>query len=190
MKKANIVKEARIVHITASALIVIAGVIFTAWPDLVDIAVRWMLGGIFAMMGIARILGYFSNDLYRLAFQYDLALGSFCVIFGVLIVISPENAQPAIPYAIGMYVLLDGLLKLQTAFDAKEFGMKQWIGLLASSALLSVAGVLALLGFGFSLPERTLFGVALALDGAENAWNTMGTFRVRVKNNERFEKLF
>ena len=190
MRKANIVKEARVVHVVASALIVIAGVMFTAWPDLVELAVRWILGGIFAVMGIARILGYFSNDLYRLAFQYDFALGSFCVIFGVLIVISPENAQPAIPYAIGMYVLLDGLLKLQTAFDAKEFGMKQWVGLLSSSALLSLVGILTLLGFGFSMPERTLFGIALALDGAENAWNTMGTFRVRVKTDERFENLF
>ena len=85
MKKANIVKEARVVHVVASALIVIAGIMFTAWPNLVELAVRWILGSIFAVMGIARILGYFSNDLYRLAFQYDFALGSFCVIFGVLI---------------------------------------------------------------------------------------------------------
>ena len=189
MKRPDIVKEARVVHVVASLLTVTAGIMFSAWPELIDLAVRWMLGGIFLVMGCARILGYFANDLYRLAFQYDLALGAFCMIFGVLIIISPDYVQPAIPYAIGMYVLIDGLLKLQTAFDARAFGMKQWVGLLASSALVSIAGIMVLLGVGMIAPARILFGIALALDGAENIWNTLATVRVRVKQNSRFEEL-
>ena len=189
MKRADIVKEARVVHVLASLLTIVAGILFCASPELVAVAARWMLGAIFVVTGCARVLGYFANDLYRLAFQYDLALGSFCVIFGVLITISPDYVQPAIPYTVGMYVLIDGLLKLQTAFDARSFGMKQWVGLLASSVLVSIAGVLVLLGIGVIAPARILFGIALALDGAENIWNTLATVRVRVKQNSRFEEL-
>ena len=193
MKRANIVKEAKIVHVTASFLLLVAGVMFMAWPDLVATAVRWMLGGVLVVMGGARILGFFANDLYRFAFQYDLALGAFCVIFGVLIVISPEQTQSALPYAIGLYVLLDGLLRMQTALDAKAFGMKQWWGLLTSSAVVSIFGVLVLLGIASNLfSSRLLFGFVLALDGAENIWNTMGTMRVRVKKQDHlddYEKL-
>ena len=193
MKRANIVKEAKITHVVASGLLLVAGVMFMAWADLDSEAVRWILGGVFAILGGARILGYFANDLYRLAFQYDLALGVFCIIFGVLIVISPERAQIVLPYAIGLYVLLDGLLRMQAAFDAKAFGMRQWWGLLSSSALVSIFGILVLLGMGSGLfSSQLLFGLALALDGAENVWNTMGTMRVRVKTKERnddYEKL-
>ena len=193
MKRANIVKEAKIVHVTASFLLLVAGVMFMAWPNLVATAVRWMLGGVLVVMGGARILGFFANDLYRLAFQYDLALGALCVIFGVLIVISPEQTQSALPYAIGLYVLLDGLLRMQTALDAKAFGMKQWWGLLTSSAVVSIFGVLVLLGIASNLfSSRLLFGFVLALDGAENIWNTMGTMRVRVKKQDHlddYEKL-
>ena len=188
MKRANIVKEAKITHVIASALLLVAGVMFMAWADLDKEAVRWILGGVFALMGAARILGYFANDLYRLAFQYDLALGAFCVIFGVLIVISPVQAQIAFPYGIGLYVLLDGLLRMQTAFDAKAFGMKQWWGLLTSSTLVAIFGILVLLGMGSGLfSSQLLFGLALALDGAENVWNTMGTMRVRVKSKDRYD---
>ena len=193
MKRANIVKEAKITHVAASLLLLVAGVMFMAWTDLDKEALRWILGGVFAVMGVARILGYYANDLYRLAFQYDLALGVFCIIFAVLIVISPARAQVVLPYAIGLYVLLDGLLRMQTAFDAKAFGMKQWWGLLTSSTLVSIFGVLVLLGMGSgSFSSQLLFGLALALDGAENVWNTMGTMRVRVKSKERhddYEKL-
>ena len=188
MKRANIVKEARVIHAVASALLVFAGILLVTWPDADDTLTRWVLGGTFAVLGIARVLGYFANDLYRLAFQYDLALGSFCVIFSVLSVIRPDSIENVIPYAIGVYVLIDGLLKMQTAFDAKAFGMRHWYGLLMSAAAVSLFGVLALVGLTM-WPHHLMVGIALILDGSENMWNTMGTVRVRAKKEDRFEDL-
>lgn len=188
MKRANIVKEARVIHVVASVLLLLSGILLWAWSDAGDALTRWLIGANFAVLGIARILGYFANDLYRLAFQYDLALGAFCVIFGVLCVIRPDSIQSVIPYAIGIYVLFDGLLKAQTAFDAKAFGMKHWFGLLISSGLLSLFGILALVGLTM-WPSHILVGIALMLDGGENVWNTMGTVRVRAKKEDRFGDL-
>lgn len=188
MKRADIVKEARVIHVVASVLLLLAGVMFICWSDMSAFVARWVLSGIFVIVGVARILGYFANDLYRLAFQYDLALGSFCVIFAVLNSISPDSIRAFIPYAVGMYVLMDGLLKVQTAFDAKSFGMKHWIGLFASSVLLSVFGILALIGSTVWSP-MLLMGIALVLDGIENVWNTMGTVRIRAKKESKFENL-
>ena len=74
MKRANIVKEARVIHVVASMLLLLSGVFMLAWKDADDTLIRWLIGAIFVVMGIARILGYFANDLYRLAFQYDMAL--------------------------------------------------------------------------------------------------------------------
>ena len=110
------------------------------------------------------------------------------VIFCVLCVIRPDSIQSVIPYAIGIYVLLDGLLKAQTAFDARAFGMKHWGGLLTSSAVLSLFGILALVGLTM-WPQHILVGIALILDGGENVWNTMGTVRVRAKKEDRFGDL-
>lgn len=188
MKRANIVKEARVIHVVASALLLLLGVMFVAWSDVDATLKRWLMGAIFAVLGGARILGYFANDLYRLAFQYDFAMGLYCVIFGVLIVIHPTSIQQLIPYAIAIYVLFDGLLKIQTAFDAKAFGMKHWFGLLISSAVLSIFSVVMLIGFTVWDP-RVLTGVLLILDGGENVWNTMGTVRVRAKKEDRFGEL-
>ncbi|MBQ8341992.1 MAG: DUF308 domain-containing protein [Clostridia bacterium] len=188
MKRADIVKEARAIHVIASTLLLLTGILFIVWSDLGSLTSRWVLCGIFALMGVARILGYFANDLYRLAFQYDLALGLFCVIFAVLHAIMPDSVTQVIPYAVGMYVLMDGLLKVQTAFDAKTFGMKHWFGLLISSAILSIFGILTLIGSAVWDPQL-LMGIALVLDGGENVWNTMGTVRIRAKKESRFEDL-
>lgn len=188
MKRFDMVKEARLTHVIAAALMVLAGVFSLAWPEGGQIAGRYLIGGCFVVLGGARVLGYFSNDLYRLAFQYDLGLGSFCVILGVLLIISPDNVQPALPYIIGVYVLIDTLLKLQTAFDAKAFGMKHWWGLLLSSAVLTVCSI-ALLVIQAQVTLPLLLPIVLILSGGESIWNTLGTVRVRTKKEGRFENL-
>ena len=189
MKRANIVKEAKVLHVTVSALLLLSGVFLMAWPDVGSTAVRWLVAMNFIVVGAVRMLGYFANDLYRLAFQYDLAVGGLCVILGVLTIVCPPAVLDDVYYALGIYILLDGLLKLQTAFDAKAFGMKQWVGLLISAAAVAVCGVVVLVG-GSTVWERVvLVGVAFAVDAAENIWNTMATVRVRARKEDRFGDL-
>lgn len=188
MKRANIVKEVRIIHVIVSALLFFSGIFLIAWPDIGGIAARWLVGANFVLTGAVRILGYFSNDLYRLAFQYDLAIGGLSAILGVLIFMYPDNVPELLPYVLGTYIILDGLFKLQTAFDARQFGMKKWIGLLISAAAVSVCGIAVLVG-ATAWDRVILSGVALAVDAAENIWNTMATVRIRAKGKDRFEDL-
>ncbi|MBE6630829.1 MAG: DUF308 domain-containing protein [Ruminococcaceae bacterium] len=188
MKRLDIVKEARAIHVVSSLLFALAGVFLLVWPEIGTLISRYLIGGCFILFGLARLLGYFSNDLYRLAFQYDLGLGGFCAVFGVLSIISPDNIQMVLPYTIGVYVLIDSLLKLQTAFDAKAFGMKHWYGLLIS-ALLLILSAITLMVMTPKLHVPAFVPVVLILHSAESIWNTLGTVRVRAKKAGRFEEL-
>ncbi len=189
MKRLEIVKEMRIVHVVVSLLMILAGVFLLAWPELGLTIIRYLIGGTFLLLGAARMLGYFSNDLYRLAFQYDLALGSLALVLGVLFIISPDHVQTALPYIIGVYVLIDSLLKLQTAVDARAFGMRHWWGLMLTAVLLALSAI-ALLVLKTQINTHVLIPVALMLDGGESIWNTLGTVRIRIKKEGRFEELF
>ena len=66
--------------------------------------------------------------------------------------------------------------------------MKKWIGLLITSALVAVCGIVVLIG-STQWNRIVLLGVAIAVDGAENFWNTMATVRVRAKKEDRFGEL-
>lgn len=189
MKRTDIVKEARFIHVAVSACFLLAGLFIMVVPEeITTAAARWIIGAGFVVMGIARLLGYFANDLYRLAFQYDMAIGAFLIILGTLIFIYPKEIWSVLPLAVGFYVVLDALLKFQTAFDARAFGMKHWWGLLTAAVLLLASGVAVLLTcVRWELVWPV--GLALLLDGGENVWNTMGTVRIRAKKNEKFENL-
>lgn len=188
MKRANIVKEVRVIHVVVSALLFLSGVFLFTWPDIGGIAARWLVGANLITTGVVRLLGYFSNDLYRLAFQYDFALGGVSAILGGLIFLYPDKVTELLPYVLGTYVILDGLFKLQTAFDAKVFGMKKWVGLLISAIAVSLCGIVVLVG-ATAWNRVILSGVALSVDAAENIWNTMATVRVRAKDKPQLEEL-
>lgn len=188
MKRLEIVKEMRIIHVIVSVLMIFAGIFLLVWPELGASIIRYLIGGTFALLGVARALGYFSNDLYRLAFQYDLALGTLALVLGVLFILSPDHVQIALPYMVGVYVLIDALLKIQTAVDARAFGMRHWWGLMLTAVLIALAAVTIII-LKTQINTYVLMPIALMMDGAESIWNTLGTVRIRTKKEGRFEDL-
>ena len=165
-----------------SALFV-TGLLLLVIPNLgTTTAQRILLGVLFGLTGGAKIFGYFSNDLYRLAFQFDFAIGVYCELLTLLIALLPERVFDALPLLISVYVTLDALLKLQMSFDAKRFGMKSWVALFVTALLLCGVGGFAV---GSTIAELMRYvatvGIALMVDGLENAWVTAHTVRIRAK---------
>ena len=139
-----VVRSAKIINIVAAALMCVAGVLLMALGSMESVlAQRIMLGILFGLTGFARIFGYYSNDLYRLAFQFDLAFGVFCELLTLLLVLAPEQNYAVLHMLLVMYVLFDGLLKLQMSFDARKFGMKSWGLMLATALVVCVAAAFA-----------------------------------------------
>ncbi len=79
---------------------------------------------------------------------------------------------------IGVFALTDSALRLQTALDAKRFGLRNWPGILVFALCGGVLGVLLLIRpFGGRLLVRAM-GAALAVGGAENLLLGLCAFRI------------
>ena len=117
-KNSNIVKSAKVTNVISACIMVLSGALLLFLPDMERItAQRILLSVLFALIGSAKLLGYFCNDLYRLAFQFDFAIGIFCWIFALLIFLTPEHFFSTMPTLLSVYVVLDALLKLGGALD-------------------------------------------------------------------------
>lgn len=141
------------------------------------------------LVGGAKILGYFSNDLYRLAFQFDLAIGLFLAIIGVLTLIVGSKDPLGTVRLFGIYIFIDGLLKLQTAFDAKKFGIARWLVILLTAILMVGVGIVGLLAsYLEQISQLIVLDVSLMLDGLVNIWITAYTVRIRAKKKNLEER--
>ncbi|MDO4547490.1 MAG: DUF308 domain-containing protein [Clostridia bacterium] len=156
----------------------LTSIAIAVYPQMAAPTLCRVIGAIAIFTGAVKLYGYFSYDLYRLAFQYDLALGAFSVLLGMGMLFFPGRFVEAIGMAVGLFVTGDGLFSVQTAVEAKRFGLSKWWVVLMGGTIASVFAVL--LVFNWSqpaiLPAR-LSGITLALDGFQNIITALVTIR-------------
>ena len=112
------------------------------------------------------MIGYFSRDLYRLAFQFDLAFGILISAVGLIMILHPAKIIAFIYIAMGLIILTDGLFKIQIALDAKHFGMSRWWLIAALAVLTGVLGLFVVINpFESAAAIMAMLGAALLLEG-------------------------
>ena len=163
------IKRAKSTYIAVSVIMVILGAVLMLNPGLSMLTLCYLIGGLMVIFGITRLVGYFSKDLYRLAFQFDLALGIFCMLAGIVILVHPNNIMKLLPVIIGLFVTIDGVFKMQTAIDSKRFGLKRWYAILVLAAVTCVFGLLLIIDpFAGGKALMIFFGATMMIDGIQN----------------------
>lgn len=184
MKTRSVVpmRIAKIGYIVISAVFCLVGALFIALPEPSVTAVGRFCGIAMMVFGAVKLVGYFSKDLYRLAFQYDLQFGILLLMLGAVVLLRPDNVMNLLCVAFGISILADGLFKIQIAMDARTFGISSWWLV----AVLAVAAG----GIGLVLILRpaenarllvVLLGVSLLAEGVLNLCVALSTVKI-VKN--------
>ena len=124
MRSTKTIRAAKTGYIIISSLLMVLGVLIMALPDLSVSVIGILAGAMLVAFGLVKLVGYFSRDLYRLAFQFDLAMGILLAVMGVILLARPHMAMNFICVALGITFLADGLLKVQMSLDARRFGLK------------------------------------------------------------------
>ena len=182
MRSVTPMRIAKIGYIVMSVLFCAAGILFIAAPELSVSIIGVCIGVAMILFGIVKLIGYFSKDLFRLAFQFDLEFGILMMILGVIVLFNPKNLMAFICVALGISILLDGLFKIRIAMDSKQFGIKSWWLILALAIITGVIGVFLI--FDSVIGARTLsvfLGLTLLSEGVLNLYTVISTVLI-VKN--------
>ena len=176
-------KAAKIGYIVLSVLYCVLGILLFAMPDLSLTAIGIILGIGMIVFGIVKIIGYFSKDLFRLAFQYDLAFGGFLIALGIIVLVNPEHLVSFFCIVIGIAVLCDGLFKIQIAIDSKPFGIRTWWLILLFAVITVAAGVLLIIRPAQAARMLTVFlGISVFADGILNL--IVAVFTVKIIDHQ------
>ena len=179
MCRNNILRAARIGYILMSITLCVLGVVLIVVPDYSAVLLFRIGGIIMVLFGIVKILGYCSKDLYRLAFQHDLALGTLLVILGAVVIFHTAPVISVLCTMLGILLLADALLKIQVAIDSKIFGIKKWWMILCGAMLTGILGFLLMLRPSESARIiLVLFGLSLMTEGLLNLITVLTVVRL------------
>lgn len=141
-----------------------------------------VLGIALIVFGIVKVIGYFSKDLFRLAFQYDLEFGSIITVLGIAVMVHPIHAVNLIVIVMGVLILADAFFKVRIARDSREFGISDWWFILGSAIVTGILGLLLMFRPGNSAELLIiLLGLALVAEGILNLSVAICTVKI-IKN--------
>lgn len=179
MRSVKLMKTAKIGYIIMSLLFCLLGIVLIVIPDFSVPVIAGIFGVLLMLFGMVKIIGYFSKDLFRLAFQYDLASGLLLIVLGIVTILKAENILIFISIVLGIYVLADGLLKIQIALDSRIFGIKQWWAILLSAVVTGAIGCILIVRPSESAGILViLFGVCLLAEGILNLITVLAAVRI------------
>lgn len=167
-------KRMRNIVIVLSVLYIVLGLFLVFLPNTSMMAICVALAGISIICGLIKMISYFMKDPYHLAFQFDLALGIFMLIVGVLLLMHPMDLLILLPIVVGIGAIIEGVFKLQTSIDAKRFGIHYWWVLLLLCVVSIGCGVVLLMNPFKGLNMMViLMGISLIIYGVENLVNVI-----------------
>lgn len=176
MRSVTPMRIAKIGYIVMSVMFCIAGALFIALPDISITMIGISMGIAMIVFGIVKLVGYFSRDLFRLAFQFDLELGILLLVLGLMVLIRPDDLMTFMCIALGISILTDGLFKVQIALDSKRFGIKSWWVIFALAVVAGTIGVFLIFRSAKSAQFLTvLLGVSILAEGILNLYTVIST---------------
>ena len=194
MKSRSVVpmRIAKFGYIALSLAYCAVGALFIARPERSGALLGRTLGWAMVVFGAVKLVGYFSRDLFRLAFQYDLEFGILLLALGAAVLLRPKGTLELLFAALGLAVLADGLFKVRIALDARRFGIRSWWLILALAAAACLAGgLLALRPWESARLLTELLGVSLLAEGGLNLCVALSTVKiVRIQRPDVIETDF
>ena len=176
MRNVAPMKIAKIGYLAVSAALCGFGIQLLLNPNSSLQAIGVACGISLILFGIIKLVGYWSRDLFRLAFQYDLQFGVLLCVLGIITLIRHKDAVAFLCVAYGICIMADSLFKIRTALDAKAFGIRQWWVTLVLAGLTALIGLLitlcpvaaaravtVLLGISFVSEGLLSLGVAISM---------------------------
>ncbi|QSX06918.1 DUF308 domain-containing protein [Sedimentibacter sp. zth1] len=163
------VKKAKTAYVAYSIVLIALGILLIFLTEATELTLCYIVGLITLICGIIKFISYFVNDTYGLAFQFDFALGIFTMLIGLVLILHPKNILVFLNVVIGIFVIIDGTFKLQTAKEARQFGLDNWWLILILAIITAIVGLLLIFNpFEGVLALSVIIGIALIADGIEN----------------------
>ena len=182
MRSVTPMKIAKIGYIVMSIVFCIIGAVFIALPEPSLLSVSRMLGVAMIIFGAIKLVGYFSKDLYRLAFQFDLQFGLLMMILGIAMLVRPAKLLSTMMIALGVAIVADALFRIRIAIDAKKFGISAWWLIVIAAVLTAAFGVMvAFHPLESAKALMSMLGIALITQGILNLIVVVFTVKI-IKN--------
>lgn len=147
MKKKEKVEEVEIIspkvsnpdNLSKTLILGLVGLVLLLIPGTLNKIIGILIGAALLIVGVLAIIKYTKEK--EEGSNLNLVSGILYSVLGVIIIIYPYSIINLVTICLGVYLVINGLLKLKVAFNLKNVTDK-WIGTLIMSIITVILGIL------------------------------------------------
>ena len=159
---------------------VVIGILFLCFPNSSSNVLCYAGGAIFITLGAIYCIRYIFSD--RIFGSYIFIFSLLMIVFGIFCLVKPETIKAVITVVFGIFLLIDGIVKMQEGIELSRAYVKGWWTVAALGILTIALGVVVM--FGTFENVMIFAGVSLIIDGICDAVTTL-VFSSKIKKAEK-----
>ena len=128
------------ISMISSVLLFLFGLILAVNAEGFIKSITVAIGVILLLMGVFPVIDYFRYRKDGLGASIGLISGIFSIVCGLMLLINEDLLMILIPVFIGVWMIINGINKIQVSFEIKDLGEKSWVITFIYSILIMVLG--------------------------------------------------
>ena len=128
------------ISIISSVLLFLFGLILAVNAEGFIKSITVAIGVVLLLIGVFPVIDYFRYRKEGLGASVGLISGIFSIVCGLMLLINEDLLMILIPVFIGVWMIINGINKIQVSFEIKDLGEKSWVITFIYSILIMVLG--------------------------------------------------
>lgn len=128
------------ISIISSVLLFLFGLILAVNAEGFIKSITVAIGVVLLLIGVFPVIDYFRYRKEGLGASVGHISGIFSIVCGLMLLINEDLLMILIPVFIGVWMIINGINKIQVSFEIKDLGEKSWIITFIYSILIIVLG--------------------------------------------------
>ena len=134
-------KKSRWVSIIESLIFALLGIILICKPEGTLKFITFILGTIFILTGIYKIINYFVSKGRYNFYDYDLAYGLVACIIGIITIFFSSTIGSIFRIIIGLWIIYSSFIRMNLSTKLKTLNTTIWICSLLLSIIMFLCGL-------------------------------------------------
>lgn len=128
------------ISIISSLLLFLFGLVLAVNAEEFIKSITVAIGVVLLLIGVFPVIDYFRYRKEGLGASVGLISGIFSIVCGLMLLINEDLLMILIPVFIGVWMIINGINKIQVSFEIKDLGERSWIITFIYSILIIVLG--------------------------------------------------
>ena len=128
------------ISIISSLLLFLFGLVLAVNAEGFIKSITVAIGVVLLIIGVFPVIDYFRYRKDGLGASVGLISGIFSIVCGLMLLINEDLLMILIPVFIGVWMIINGINKIQVSFEIKDLGEKSWVITFIYSILIMVLG--------------------------------------------------